>query len=118
MAAQRGLDRRHQQRRCDSLAGDVGDSDTGPAIVPIKIIVIVTADPESGEAGAVDLQDVIFQPISWKKVSLHFGRHLELVCIALFVDHAADQLHVFNERSHLVGDYKQQALVFFGIGQI
>ena len=51
-----------QQRGGDSLASDVGDSDTGLAIVRVKIIVVVTPNPESWEAGAVDLQGVIFKP--------------------------------------------------------
>src|SRR5258708_7769526 len=96
----------------------IGDRDTGPAIVRVKIIVVVTSNTESREAGAEDIEGVIFKPIGRKKVALHFGGHLELARNALFLDHAADQLHAFNERSHLVGHHKQQALVILCTRQI
>ena len=68
----------------------------------MKIVEVVAPNPASWEAGAVDLEGAVFKPIGGKKVALHFGRHLEFVRNALLLDYAAEQLHVFNEGTHLV----------------
>jgi len=83
LAAQRSLNRGHQQRCGDSLPSDIGYSDTGVALIQLKIIVVVTPNPESRQTGAVDFQGVTLKPIGRKQVPLHFSCHHELVRDAL-----------------------------------
>src|SRR6185369_5910869 len=118
LAAKRSLNCGHQQRRGDSLASDIGNSYTCSAIIHIKVIVVITSNPESWETCAIDLKTIIFKSIDGEEVSLHFRGHLKFARNPLFFGHVADQFYVFNERSYLVTDDKQQALVFCCIGQL
>src|SRR4030095_14292687 len=89
-----------------------------PAFIYVEVVVIVTSNRQGWEACTVDFQILIFKPIRTKNMPLNFSTHLQLACTPLFLRHTADHFHVFNERRYLVGDDKQQQLVFLYIRQI
>ena len=79
MAADRGLQIRHQKRRGHSFAGDVADDETKPAAVQSQKVKVIAAHDPCLNAGAIVIERCERGSLLGEKPGLHLAGDLQLL---------------------------------------
>jgi hypothetical protein len=100
--AQRRLDDRHDQGRCDSLAGDVRKRDSDALVTKVEKVVVIAPD---GSCRHAERRERGRPPLRWgigQQPSLDLCRQREIAAQLLLLDDARGQAGVLEHQRELL----------------